>query len=146
MKKDLFEVWRAMGAPYVATLANSHGLDFLKKVEKASGIKGPKLFIAFAACPTGWGFDPRNSVELEKLAVQTGVWPLRESVGGVVRHTFVPRSLTPVKEYLKTQERFAHLFEPSENAAAIAAIQRAVNGYWERVSRLEGAQVKLVDA
>ena len=132
-----------MKAPYVATLANSHGLDFLRKVEKGAGIRGPKLYIAFAACPTGWGFDSRDSIEIEKLAVQTGAWPLRESVEGVVKHTLVPRALTPVREYLKTQERFRHLFEPTENVAALAAIQRSVNDYWERVSREEGAQVKL---
>jgi len=145
-KKDLFEVWRAMKAPYVATLANSHGLDFIRKVEKGSGVRGPKLYIAFAACPTGWGFDARDSVEVEKLAVQTGVWPLREAANGVVHHTFVPRALTPVREYLKTQERFSHLFEPEENREAIAAIQKSVNSYWGRVAAEEGAQVKLVEA
>jgi len=145
-KKDLFEVWRAMKAPYVATLANSHGLDFIRKVEKGGGVRGPKLYIAFAACPTGWGFDARSSIEVEKLAVQTGVWPLREAVGGTVRHTFVPRALTPVRDYLKTQERFSHLFEPVENKEAIAAIQKSVNGYWARVAAEEGAQVKLAEA
>ncbi len=142
-KKDLFEVWRAMKAPYVATLANSHGLDFLRKVERGSEIKGPRLYIAFAACPTGWGFDTRNSVEIEKLAVQTGVWPLKESVNGAVRHTFVPRALIPVSDYLKTQERFNHLFEPSEKTEAIDAIQESVNVYWKEAGAREGFEVKL---
>jgi len=142
-KKDLFEVWRSMKAPYVATLANSHGVDFLRKVEKGTGTRGPKLFIAFAACPTGWGFDPRESVELEKLAVATGIWPLKESVDGVVRHTVVPRALTPVRDYLKTQERFSHLFEPEENAGAVAAIQESINRYWAEAGAREGFQVKL---
>jgi len=141
-KKDLFEVWRSMKAPYVATLANSHGVDFLRKVEKGGGIKGPKLYIAFAACPTGWGFDTRDSVEIEKLAVQTGVWPLRESVDGVVRHTVVPRALTPVRAYLKTQERFSHLFGPSEKTEAVNAIQESVNRYWKEAGAREGFEVK----
>jgi len=142
-KKDLFEVWRSMKAPYVATLANSHGVDFLRKVEKGIGIRGPKLYIALAACPTGWGFDSRDSVELEKLAVATGVWPLKESVDGVVKHTVVPRVLTPVKEYLKTQDRFSHLFEPEENKEAVAAIQESINGYWREAGAREGFQVKV---
>jgi pyruvate ferredoxin oxidoreductase beta subunit len=144
-KMDLFEIWRAQKAPYVATLSNSHGVDFLRKVEKGGTIKGPKLYIDFAACPTGWGYDPKDSIEIEKLAVQTGVWPLKESVDGVVKHTFVPRSLTPVKEYLKTQERFEHLFKPVENAEAIATIQRAVNDYWKKAAAEEGLQVKPAD-
>ena len=141
-KKDLFEVWRAMKAPYVATLANSHGVDFLRKVERGRSVRGPKLYIAMAACPTGWGFDSRQSVEIEKLAVQTGIWPLREAVDGVVRHTFVPRTLTPVGEYLKTQERFSHLFEPTEKAEAVATIQESVNAYWREAGAREGFEVK----
>ena len=142
-KKDLFEVWRTMKAPYVATLANSHGVDFLKKVEKGAEVKGPKLYIAFAACPTGMGFDPKESIEIEKLAVQTGVWPLKESVDGEVRHTVVPRSLTPVREYLMTQERFENLFKPTERGEALAAIQGSVSRYWKEAGAREGFDVKV---
>jgi pyruvate ferredoxin oxidoreductase beta subunit len=142
-KKDLFEDWRAQKAAYVATLSTSHGVDFLRKVEKGTTIKGPKLYLDFAACPTGWGYDPKDTVEVEKLAVQTGVWPLKEAVGGVVRHTVVPRSLSPVSAYLKTQERFRHLFEPEENRAAVATIQGAVNAYWKEAGAREGFTVKL---
>jgi pyruvate ferredoxin oxidoreductase beta subunit len=145
-KKDLFEVWRSMRAPYVATLANSHGVDFLRKVEKGGTIKGPKMYIAFAGCPTGMGFDPKDTIEVEKLAVQTGVWPLREAVDGVVRHTVVPRSLTPVGEYLKTQDRFRHLFTPTPRLEALADIQGAVNSYWKEAGTREGFQVKLPEA
>ena len=144
-KKDLFEVWRAQKAPYVATLSNSHGVDFLRKVEKGTTIRGPKLYIDFAACPTGWGYDPRDTIEMEKLAVQTGVWPLKESVDGVVRHTLIPRFLMPAKEYLKTQDRFRHLFEPEERTEAVGKIQASVNAYWRRVASDEGAEVRLAE-
>jgi pyruvate ferredoxin oxidoreductase beta subunit len=144
-KKDLFEAWRAQKAPYVATLCTSHGVDFLRKVEKGTTIRGPKLYIDFAACPTGWGYDPKETVEIEKVAVATGIWPLKESVEGVVHHTTVPRSLRPVEEYLKTQERFRHLFEPELRTEAIQRIQASVNAYWKEVSAREGVEVKLVE-
>jgi pyruvate ferredoxin oxidoreductase beta subunit len=143
MKKDLFEIWRAMKAPYVATLSNSHGVDFLRKVEKGGEVKGPKMYIAFAGCPTGMGFDPKDSVEVEKLAVQSGVWPLKEAVEGVVRHSVVPRSLTPVREYLKSQDRFEHLFSPVERTEAISTIQGAVNRYWRDAANRERFDIKL---
>ena len=145
-KMDLFEIWRAQNAPYVATLSNSHGVDFLRKVEKGASVRGPKLYIDFAACPTGWGYDPKDSIEMEKLAVQSGIWPLKEAVEGAVRHTYVPRSLIPVKDYLKTQERFAHLFEPVERTEAIATIQRNVNSYWAGAGAREGFSVKVQEA
>jgi pyruvate ferredoxin oxidoreductase beta subunit len=144
-KKDLFEVWRVQNAPYVATLASSHGVDFLRKVEKGTTIKGPKLYIDFAACPTGWGYDPKQTIEVEKLAVQTGTWPLKEAVDRVVQHTFVPRSLTPVEEYLKVQERFRHLFEPVKQTEAIVAIQRSVDAYWRKAALAEGFETRLSD-
>jgi len=142
-KKDLFEIWRAHKPPYIATLSSSHGVDFLRKLEKGSARKGPKLYLAMAACPTGWGFDPSRSVEVEKLAVATGVWPLKEAVDGVTKHTFVPRGLNPVREYLRTQERFSHLFQPTENSAAIARIQTTVNNYWALVAKSEGVDIRL---
>lgn len=142
-KKDLFEAWRAQKAAYIATLSNSHGLDFLRKVEKGTTIKGPKLYLDLAACPTGWGYDPKDSIELEKLAVQSGIWPLKEAVEGVVKHTFVPRSLSPVRGYLKTQDRFRHLFEPVERTEALASIQESVNVYWKEASSREGFDIKL---
>jgi len=144
-KKDLFDAWRVQGAPYVATLCTSHGVDFLRKVEKGTTVHGPKLFIAFAGCPTGWGFDPRETVEIEKLAVQTGTWPLKESVDGVVHHTMVPRRLRPVEEYLRTQERFRHLFEPEVKTDAIRRIQSTVNRYWKEASAAEGFDVQAVE-
>lgn len=142
VKKDLFEDWRSQKAPYVATLSTSHGVDFLRKVEKGTTIEGPKLYIDLAACPTGWGYDPKDTVEIEKLAISTGAWPLKEAINGVVRHTVVPRSLTPVREYLKTQERYRHLFEPHENTEAIATIQASVNSYWKLVAEKEGVEVR----
>ena len=83
---------------------------------------------------------------MEKLAIQTGVWPLKESVEGVVKHTVVPRSLTPVKDYLKTQERFEHLFKPVERTEGIATIQKSVNDYWAKAASEEGFQVRLAEA
>ncbi len=136
-KKDLFEIWRANNPPYVATLSISHGVDFLRKVEKGGTMKGPKLYLSIADCPTGWGFDSSQTVEVDKLAVSTGIWPLKEAVDGVVKHTFVPRALRPVRDYLATQERYQHLFQPVENTTAIAKIQESVNRYWEKVASSE---------
>jgi len=55
----------------------------------------------------------------------------------------VPRALTPVGEYLKTQDRFSHLFEPAEKVDAVAAIQESVNRYWIEAGSREGFQVKV---
>lgn len=133
-KKDLFSIWAAHRPAYVATVIGSEPLDLVRKIEKAKRIKGPKLIIALSPCPTGWGFDPQHTVEIGRLAVRTGLWPLKEYEDGVITHTKVPAGRVPVEEYLKLQERFAHLFSPQRNEALLAEIQAEVDRYWNGVS------------
>ena len=45
-------------------------------------------------------------------------------------HTKTPRKRKPVEAYLRLQGRFAHLFEPERNEAALASIQERVDAYW----------------
>ena len=73
-KKDLFSIWAAHDPAYVATVIGSEPLDLARKIEKAKEIRGPRMIIALAPCPTGWDYDPKLSVEIGKLAVKTGVW------------------------------------------------------------------------
>jgi len=132
-KKDLFSIWVAHRPAYAATVIGAEPLDLARKVEKARAAKGPRLLLALAPCPTGWDYDPAESVEIGRLAVRTGVWPLKEYAGGRVVHTKVRRPRLPVEEYLKKQGRFAHLFEPERNEPVLAEIQARVDAYWERV-------------
>ncbi len=117
----------------MATVAGAEPLDLARKIEKARTLGGPRLIITLAPCPTGWDFDPQETVEIGKLAVKTGIWPLKEYVDGKVTHTVIPRQRTPVEEYLKLQGRFAHLFRPERNEALLREIQTGVDAYWEGV-------------
>jgi pyruvate ferredoxin oxidoreductase beta subunit len=132
-KKDLFAVWSAHRPSYVATVIGSEPLDLAKKIEKARDLRGPRMIIALSPCPTGWDYDPGESVEIGRLAVKTGVWPLKEYENGVVTHTRVPRERAPVEDYLQLQGRFRHLFEPGRDADMLAEIQDRVDAYWAEV-------------
>ena len=129
-KKDLFSIWIAHKPAYVATVIASEPLDLARKIEKARQLKGPRLIIALAPCPPGWDYDPRESADIGKLAVTTGVWPLKEYIDGQVVHTKIPHQRNPVEEYLKTQGRFAHLFEPQRNEGLLKEIQDRIDSYW----------------
>ncbi len=130
-KKDLFEIWKAHEPAYLATVSPSHPLDLMKKVEEAEARSGPKMFIGFASCPTGMGFDPSQSLEVARMAVETGVWPLKKYLDGKVIHTYLPNRLRPIEDYLRLQKRYAHLFEPL-NREAISFMQSQVLLYWKR--------------
>jgi pyruvate ferredoxin oxidoreductase beta subunit len=133
-KKDLFAIWCAHKPAYAATLIGAEPLDLARKVETALSIKGPRLLLALAPCPTGWDFDPQHTAEIGKLAVKTGIWPLEEYRDGRVIHTKPPTRRPPVERYLETQGRFRHLFEPDRRDDLIAEIQGRVDAYWEAVS------------
>jgi pyruvate ferredoxin oxidoreductase beta subunit len=129
-KKDLFAIWAAHRPAYAATVIGAEPLDLAKKIQRAMSVRGPRLVHALAPCPTGWDFDPRETVEIGRLAVRTGIFPLKEYVDGKVLHTIVPRPRVPVEEYLKRQGRFAHLFAPTRNESLLAEIQAGVDEYW----------------
>lgn len=133
-KKDLFEIWKSQRPPYIATVSPREPIDLSNKFAKAKTLKGPRLFICLSPCPTGWGFDPKETHVIAKLAVDTGIFPLKEYVDGQVVHTRVPRKRIPVEQYLERQKRFHHLFEPKRQDEIIQKIQDKVDRYWEHYS------------
>jgi len=132
-KKDLFAIWAAHRPAYVATVIGAEPLDLARKIETARSLRGPRMIIALAPCPTGWDYDPRESVNIGRLAVRTGVWPLKEYRNGEVVHTRVVRERLPVEDYLKAQGRFAHLFSPARDEGLLAELQAKVDAYWDSV-------------
>jgi len=132
-KKDLFAIWAANRPTYAATALAAEPLDLARKIESARDLSGPRLIMALAPCPVGWGFEPSRSVEIGRLAVRSGIFPLKEYVDGRVVHNRIPHPRLPVEDYLITQQRFAHLFEPERDEKRIAEIQAGVDTYWQEV-------------
>jgi pyruvate ferredoxin oxidoreductase beta subunit len=132
-KKDLFSIWAAHQPAFVATAIGAEPLDLAQKIEKARTMKGPRMIIALSPCPTGWDYDPKHTVDIGKLAVKTGVWPLKEYRDGKVVHTKIPQQRKPVEEYLQLQGRFKHLFEPQRDEEMLKLIQDKIDRYWENI-------------
>jgi pyruvate ferredoxin oxidoreductase beta subunit len=131
-KKNLPAIAVAHGAPYVATASPAYHLDLMNKVRKALYVKGPAYIHIYATCPTGWGIKSDIGISLAKQAVQTGVFPLYEVVGGRYHITTKPKQLKPVADYLKQQRRFRHLGEKEINF-----IQDRVTKEWEYLQAME---------
>jgi len=131
-KKNMPFIMAAHRIPYVATACPSYPLDFINKLQKAREIKGTKYIHVLTPCPTGWRYDASKTVEIGRLAVQTGIWALYEIENGKFRlnppsDRLIDKSKRkPVKEYLSMQERFRHLTESD-----IEKIQKWVDEDWE---------------
>ena len=88
-KKDLFAIWTAHQPAYAATVIGAEPLDLARKVERARQMKGSRLILALSPCPPGWGFEPRDAIEIGKLAVFAGVreFPIRVKCATLPWHT-----------------------------------------------------------
>jgi pyruvate ferredoxin oxidoreductase beta subunit len=136
-KKDMPLIMAAHRIPYVATLCPSYPIDFVNKLRKAKEIKGTKYIHILAPCPTGWRYDTSKTVELGRLAVQTGLWALFEIEYGKFKlnppsdRLIEKGKRKPIKDYFALQGRFRGLTEED-----IARIQKWVDEDWEQYYKL----------
>jgi len=131
-KKDLPKIHFAHGIPYVATATVAFLADFKMKLKKAASIRGYRYIHVLSPCPTGWGFPTERSIEVSRLSVQSGIFPLYEIDHGKFRFTYKPKERIPVKDYLQIQSRFRHLKDED-----IKEIQSMTEEYWAELEELE---------
>lgn len=123
---------------YVATANIAFPQDYIQKVKKGLQHKGPAYIQVFVPCTTGWKYPPNLTIEIAKLAFKAKVTPLYEIENGILKFTKKPAQEIPVKDYLKQQGRFKHL-----NEKEIAEIQAHVNKEWDKLVKIEKAEIKI---
>ncbi|MEW6070304.1 MAG: thiamine pyrophosphate-dependent enzyme, partial [Candidatus Thermoplasmatota archaeon] len=105
-KKPIGAICASHDIPYTATATIAYHLDLKKKIKKAIETEGPCFVHILVPCPTGWRFPSELTVELSRLAVETGVFLLWECEGGdltKLKITKKPKERKPVTEYLQLQ-------------------------------------------
>ena len=127
-KKNMPAIAAAHDIPYVATACPSYPFDLMDKVAKGMAINGPAYIHILSVCPTGWRCLPELAVEIGRLAVQTGIFPLYEIEDGRYRLSVNPSKLKPVQDYFKLQGRFGHL-----SGETIKEIQGKVDREYSRL-------------
>jgi pyruvate/2-oxoacid:ferredoxin oxidoreductase beta subunit len=133
-KKDIARIMAAHHIPYVATLASGSLpmlKDFRAKVTRAAETSGFRFLQILGPCPPGWRYPTAQSTEMARLAVDSHTFPLLECDHGQWRITYSPKHPVPVRDFLSTQGRFAHLGD-----AEIETIQRHVDARWEEIAGL----------
>jgi pyruvate ferredoxin oxidoreductase beta subunit len=123
--KDLPRLAMAHNIPYVATATVADLHDLEAKVFRAMEFRGARYIHILVPCPLGWGSAPKDTVRVARLATESGLFPLYEAEHGSVVRSSPIRRQVPVEEYLKIQQRFAHLFRPGvRDEERIARLQR----------------------
>jgi len=137
-KKDVPMIMAAHGIPYVATASVSYPLDFVTKLRKAKEMVGTKYIQILTPCPPGWRFSTEKTIEMGRLAVQTGIWALFEVEHGQFKLNPPSTALMdktkrkPLEEYLKEQGRFDQL-----TPEGAEEIERWIDDAWENYKRLQ---------
>ncbi len=122
-KKDMPAIALAHKVPYVATASIAYPVDLRKKVKRALEVNGPSYIQVNAPCITGWTFEAGTTVEISRLAVESGLWPLLEWANGELVGVKKIRRPKPVEEYLKIQGRYKHLFKKPDGSNVLKEIQ-----------------------
>src|SRR5210317_1794632 len=105
-KKNIMAIMTAHGIPYAATLSMAHPEDFARKLATALSMTGMRFLLMHSPCPTGWKSEPEDSVELVRIAVASGLFPVYEVFDGArYRVTVEPDGSDPA-EYFHRQRRF----------------------------------------
>lgn len=124
-KKDMIAIMAGHGIPYVASASIAFPVDFIRKVERAKGMKGFRYIHVLSPQPQGWGYPPDQTIRMARMAVETGLWPLVEIAGGRKQISYRPEKWIPVREYIRAQRRFEKMSDEE-----IAQIQAAVAQAW----------------
>jgi len=105
-KKNIMAIMTAHGIPYAATLSIAHPEDFSRKLATALSMTGMRFLLMHSPCPTGWKSEPEDTVELVRIAVASGLFPVYEVFDGArYRVTVEPDGSDPA-EYFHRQRRF----------------------------------------
>ncbi|HUT01131.1 MAG TPA: thiamine pyrophosphate-dependent enzyme [Phycisphaerae bacterium] len=135
-RKDLTACMVAHNIPYVAQASVSDPMDFMRKVERALAIDGPKFINILQPCHRGWRFGPEASIELARLAVDTCWWPLFEVDHGRWKINYKPKAKPPVVEWFKLQGRFRHVVRAADGEL-LSWHQTRVDKAWAELLRKE---------
>jgi pyruvate-ferredoxin/flavodoxin oxidoreductase len=122
-KKDLAMMAIAYGNVYVARVAmGSSDVQTVKAFLEAESYNGPSLIIAYCHC-IAHGYNLINGLNQQKLAVQSGYWPLIRYNPDLMKEGKNPLTIDskapaiPLKDYVYNETRYSLLTKTRPEAA-----------------------------
>jgi pyruvate-ferredoxin/flavodoxin oxidoreductase len=151
-KKDLGLLANMYGHVYVAKVA--FGAKMAQTAQaflEAESYHGPSLIIAYSHC-IAHGYDMANGAKQQKLAVDTGVWPLyrfdprRLVKGEPPLHLDYGPPKVPVVEYLRNESRFRMIerADPARYKHFVAESQAQAQRRYAVYQQLAGITVPVI--
>ena len=145
-KKDLAMEAVSYGSVYVARVAlGGNDSHVVKAFQEAEAHDGPSIIIAYSSC-IAHGYDLVHGLEQQKLAVQSGYWPLMRYNPGLRdsgKNPFQLDSKAPairLKDYIYREARYTMLVRSNPDLAAklLVEAQDDVERQWRVYSARAG--------
>ncbi|MDR3576574.1 MAG: pyruvate:ferredoxin (flavodoxin) oxidoreductase [Anaerolineaceae bacterium] len=149
-KKDLGLIAMAYGYVYVAHVAmGGSDQQTLRAFLEADAYDGPSLIIAYSHC-IAHGIDMRKGLDQQRLAVQSGIWPLyryNPALADEGKNPLVIDSkdpTVPVQEYAYNETRYRMLMQSDEARAEflMKEARQDVDKRWELYRQMAAIQYK----
>jgi len=133
-KKDIVSIMAAHRIPYAASISLAHAEDSLRKLRRALDLRGLRFLHVLTPCPTGWKSEPALGMELVRLAVRSGLFPVFEVFDGkrYVVNIEPDFSDEALNMYLSLQRRF------QKSGLSAADLRPAIDRYWQNLRALSG--------
>jgi pyruvate ferredoxin oxidoreductase beta subunit len=139
-QKNLAEIVMAHHIPYVATATIAYPEDLYAKVQRAKEIQGPRYLEILCPCPPGWRFDMSKTIEMARVAVETGTWLLYACDHDVLTFNGITKRIlegkkeaSPIENWLRPQGRFRHL-----RSEDVHEIKKELHARWKFYKTLMG--------
>ena len=138
-KKDLGLIAMSYGYVYVARVAmGASDQQTLKAILEAEAFDGPSIVIAYSHC-IAHGIDMAKGLEQQKLAVQSGHWPLYRYNPDLIIQNQNPLQIDskeatiPLEQYIYNETRYRMLTQSDEERAEmlLKAAQSDVKSRWQ---------------
>jgi pyruvate-ferredoxin/flavodoxin oxidoreductase len=138
-KKDLAMLAMTYGNVYVARVAmGANDTQTMRAFIEAEAYDGPSLIIAYSHC-IAHGYDMRYGLDQQKLAVDSGYWPLIRYNPDRVTEGKNPLTLDsrapkiPLEDYVYNESRYTMLKhnKPKEAELLLEKAQRDVEERWQ---------------
>jgi pyruvate-ferredoxin/flavodoxin oxidoreductase len=148
-KKDLGMTAMRYGDVYIAQVAlGANDTHTVKTFLEAEAHRGPSLIIAYSQC-IAHGIDMAKGMHQQKLAVESGYWPLYRYNPQLVEENKNPFQLDssdpkfPLQEYIYTEGRYRMLQQSDPVVAKflLGQAQKAVTRRWNQYKQLAQSEV-----
>ena len=135
LKKDIMAIMAAHRIPYAASLSVGHAEDMVTKIRSALQMTGFRFLHILSPCPVGWKSEAAEGVELVRLAIKSGLFPVYEVFDGERYQVSIEPESSPEARRTALEKYFSRQGRFRKNEVNIEQVEQAIDTHWAKLRR-----------